>query len=294
LYASGSVWALGTAGVASAFWSDHRPATALPIWTALAPWSSLDSPGHMHEVLAGDFYHEELESVPEQTWSSASFLTTAAEGLLGLGVDGVGRRLRFAPHLPPAWNAVTLRNIRVKDSTLKLDLTCVVGEMTLRIENDGAPLKMSFEPELPLGAKMRSARLGEREIAPSLMQTPQDTHARVEFDVPRGETEVRLEYTGGVAIVPAALRPVVGEASRAMKIVGVGLEDGVYTIEIDRAVAEPSTFELRASWKIDSVQGAKVETLAPSSYGLTVDATPGSAKGLYKRSKVLVTFSEAH
>ena len=73
LYASGSVWALGTAGVASAMWADHRPATALPIWSALVPWSSLDSPGHMHEVLAGDFYHEELESVPEQTWSSAAF-----------------------------------------------------------------------------------------------------------------------------------------------------------------------------------------------------------------------------
>jgi len=65
-YAGGSVWGLGTSGVASTYWSEHRPATALPIWSALIPWSSLDSPGHLHEVLAGDFYHEEVESVPEQ------------------------------------------------------------------------------------------------------------------------------------------------------------------------------------------------------------------------------------
>ena len=293
LYASGSVWALGTAGVASAMWADHRPATALPIWSALVPWSSLDSPGHMHEVLAGDFYHEELESVPEQTWSSASFLTVAAEGLLGLRIDGVARQLRFAPHLPAAWNTVTVRRIRVGDSPLLLDLTRGAGEMVLRIENDGAPLKMSFEPELPLGARMQSARIGERDIAVSLVQQQQDTHARMEFDVPRGETVLRVDYTGGVAIVPAAPRPVVGEASRAMKVVGVSLKDRVYTIEIDRALAEPAYFELRTPWKIASVQGAKVETLAPSSYGLTIDALPGNAKGMYKRGRVLVTFDVA-
>ena len=65
-YAGGSVWGLGTSGVASTYWSEHRPATAFAIWRALVPWSSLDSPGHLHEVLAGDFYHEEVESVPEQ------------------------------------------------------------------------------------------------------------------------------------------------------------------------------------------------------------------------------------
>jgi glycogen debranching enzyme len=284
LYASGSVWALGTAGVASALWADHRPATALPVWSALVPWSSLDSPGHMHEVLAGDFYHEELESVPEQTWSSASFLTTAAEGLLGLRVDGVEREVHFAPHLPASWNAITLRQVRVGDSALLLDLTRSAGEITLRIANDGAPLKMSFEPELPLGAEMRSGRIGERDIAASLVQQPQDTHVRVEFDVPRGETVLRLDYTGGVAIVPVTPRPVIGEASRAMKIVSVSLKDRICTVETDRAVAEPAYFELRTPWKIDSVEGAKVEALAPSSYRLTIDATQ-------KRSKVLVTFA---
>ena len=132
---------------------------------------------------------------------------------------------------------------------------------------------------------MRSARIGEHEIAAGLVQQPQDTHARVEFDVPRGATELRLDYTGGVAIVPVTPRPVIGEASRAMKIVSVSLKDRLYTIEIDRAVAAPADFELRTPWKIDSVQGAKFEALTPSSYRLTIDAT-------HKRSQVLVTLTE--
>ncbi|MGA8028472.1 MAG: hypothetical protein WB992_15110 [Bryobacteraceae bacterium] len=69
-YAHGSVWALGTADVAQAFWAMHRPDVAWQIWRRLIPWSTLDSPGHMDEVLAGDTYHPQTESVPEQTWSS--------------------------------------------------------------------------------------------------------------------------------------------------------------------------------------------------------------------------------
>src|SRR5262249_3906155 len=110
-YASGSVWAIGTAGVADAFWAAHRPATALPVWTSLLPWFSLDSPGHVHETLAGNYFHEEQESVPEQTWSSAAFLTATVHGLLGLRVDGVAHRISFGPHLPPGWNALTARNV---------------------------------------------------------------------------------------------------------------------------------------------------------------------------------------
>ena len=83
-YSSGSVSPVGTARVASAFWSNHRPLTAFPIWSGLLPWGTLDSMGHMHELLTGDFYHQQVESVPEQTWSSAALLSSAVQGLLGL------------------------------------------------------------------------------------------------------------------------------------------------------------------------------------------------------------------
>jgi hypothetical protein len=290
-YAGGSVWGLGTAGVASSYWAEHRPATAFAIWSALVPWSSLDSPGHLHEVLAGDFYHEEVESVPEQTWSSAAFLTASVQGLLGLRVDGVKRQLDFAPHLPAAWDKVTLRRIRVGDSRVTLDVTTVVGKVGLHINNEGAPLRMSFDPELPLGATVRSTRIDEREIAATLVQHSQDSHARVEFDLPRGDTVVSINYSGGVAIVPPTRRPVVGEVSRAMKIVGVSLKDRTYTIEIDHLPAQPARFELRTPWKIVDVQGAKLTALAPASYGLEIAPSAGERKPAHERSKVLVTFA---
>jgi glycogen debranching enzyme len=271
LYASGSVWALGTTAVASAFWTEHRPATAFPIWSALVPWSTLDSPGHMHETLAGDVYHESVESVPEQTWSSASFLSAAVQGLLGLRVDGVARQLQFAPHLPAPWKGVKLRHIRIGNAEISLELTQSDGERTLRISNAGAPVRMSFEPELPLGAKVRSVHINQREIPATLVQHAQDTHAHVAFDL------------------PSTPRPVIGERSRTMKIVSVSLKDRAYTIELDHIASESTRFELRTPWEIESVDGAKLEALAPSSYGFEVEASNGQRE--YRRSKIIVTFA---
>jgi glycogen debranching enzyme len=291
LYASGSVWALATATVASAFWAEHRPTTAFAIWSALVPWSTLDSPGHLHETLAGDFYHEEMESVPEQTWSSAAFLTTAVQGLLGMRVDAARHRLQFAPHLPPQWNKITLRRIRVGASEVTLDLANSAGEMTLHIKNAGTPVRMSFDPELPLGAKLRNAQLDQREIAATVAQHPQDTHAHVEFDLPRGDTVLDIGYSGGVAIVPGNPRPVIGNGSRAVKVVSESLSDRVYTIELDHLAAQSAHIELRTPWKIEDVHGATFEMLTPSSYRLDIDASQNEESGAYRRSKVIVTFA---
>ena len=66
--------------MAEAFWRDHRPETAASTWNSLLPWFRLDSLGYMHEVLAGNLFHPEVESVPEQTWSSAGFLHATGAG----------------------------------------------------------------------------------------------------------------------------------------------------------------------------------------------------------------------
>jgi len=50
-YGKGSVWALGTSSTAATFWQEHRPTIAFAIWSAMRRWNTLDSLGHIHEVL---------------------------------------------------------------------------------------------------------------------------------------------------------------------------------------------------------------------------------------------------
>ncbi len=259
-YASGSVWAIGSADVAAAFWFEHRPATALPIWKSLVPWSSLDSPGHIHETLAGDLYHEEMESVPEQTWSSASFLTATVHGLLGLKVDGVSRRVVFAPHLPADWDSVVVRHIHVANSELTLKMTQRPAEIQLQIENRGAPVTLEFNPQLPLGA-----------TGPGVEQHPQDTHARLDLAVPAGESTHSVRFSGGVCLVAPGPRPLVGESSRGFKLTGMHLRDRTLTLELDRVSADEAHFELRTAWKIAGAHGAD---FTPDGH-FTVKGPPG-------------------
>ena len=291
-YSSGSVWATGTSGMAATFWAEHRPATALPIWRALVPWSSLDSLGHMHEALAGDYYHEELESVPEQTWSSAAFFTAAVKGLLGLEVSGVSNRVTFTPHLPLNWNAITLRNVHVGDSRASINMVQSYGEIRLQMQNEGTPAEVVFDPEIPFGAKLRSAQLDSRSIAATLEQHPQDTHAKVEFTLPHGSALLIINYTGGVTIVPESPQLMIGESSKAIKITGVSLQGQVYTLDFDYLPLADSSFELRTPWTIQDAQGATFEVISPESYRFTVNATAEEKeRHIYQHGKIILTFA---
>jgi len=292
-YASGSVWAVSTSGVASAFWAEHRPATALPIWSALVPWSSLDSLGHMHEALAGDYYHEEVESVPEQTWSSAAFFTASVNGLLGVQVDGVSHRITFAPHLPPKWDAITLHNLRAGSSEIELKMVQSSSEVRLELQNRGAPVEFVFDPEIPLGAKLGAAQLRQQSIPVTLEQNGQDTHAKVGFTVPNGSAVLTIPYTGGVEIITEPADLMIGEPSKAIKITGVSLKGRVYSVDFDYVPSERSSFDVRTPWKIRDAQGASFEDISSNLYRLTISTSPREKQvDAYQHGKVVLTFAD--
>jgi glycogen debranching enzyme len=291
-YSGGSVWATGTAGAADTLWETHRPVSALPIWSALVPWSSLDSLGHMNEALAGDYYHEEMESVPEQTWSSAEFVTATVHGLLGLQVDGVSKSVTFAPHLPPNWNSISLRHVRVGDSEIGISMFQSDKEVRLQMQNDGAPVGVIFDPEIPFGAKLLSAHLESQSVIAALELNPQDTHTKVAFGLPHGSKTLTINYTGGVAIIPDPPYLMIGESSKAIKFTDVSLQGRVYTVKFDYVPSEVSGFEIRSQWIIKNIEGATFLSISPGLYRIDVRAAASDRDShLYQRSSVEVRFA---
>jgi hypothetical protein len=156
-YARGSVWALGTADAITAFYEAGRAATATALWRDLVPWFGLDSPGHMHEVLNGDAFVPERESVPDQTWSSAAFVSSGVRGLLGLHVDASNRRLTFTPRIPADWDSLRVRHIALAGTELGLALRTSSDRVELEIENPGPAMTLTFRPPLQSGVHVRSA-----------------------------------------------------------------------------------------------------------------------------------------
>jgi hypothetical protein len=158
-YARGSVWALGTADAIRAFYEANHADVGTTLWRDLVPWFALDAPGHMHEVLRGDTFAPERESVPDQTWSSASFISSTVRGMLGIRLDGAKRTIRFAPHLPAEWDSLYVRRVDLGGSDVGLALRSSPGFVDLEIENSGPAMTLTFQPTLASGARIRSVEV---------------------------------------------------------------------------------------------------------------------------------------
>jgi glycogen debranching enzyme len=294
-YAKGSVWAVGTAAVASSFWDGHRPNTAFSIWSGLVPWCSLNSLGHMDEVLAGDYYHEQTESVPEQTWSSASFFDSAAHGLMGLQVDGVARQITFAPHLPADWNSAAVRNIQLPNTKIDFVWTRTDNGSSLEAVNHGDPVHLIYSPEIPLGSTLKDAHWNGKPIHPRLEEHAQDAHATVDVELPQGTSHITLSYSGGVSLLLPQVHPRIGDPSLTMKLIGVKLSGSAYTINARVDAAKVSNIQLRTTRKIVGVHGATWNAMSADTYELTVLPADGTSQAAnsYHAAEIVVNFAPA-
>ena len=296
-YASGSVSALASSVVANTFWQQHRPLTAWQIWSSLAPWNTLDAEGHIHEVLAGDFYHPQIESVPEQTWSSAGFLRTAVTGLLGLDIESAKLNVKFSPHLPAQWGCLSVGNIRVGTSVLRLQIQRDLTGIEVHIENTGDPVSFTFDPEVPLGAMIEDAVLTNTSQVRSTIQShternDQDQHAIMSFAAARGSTILRVTYNGGVLVGVHSLPPQIGAETSGIKLGAVHLKDHTLTIDTWVKPGKDQTLTLTSEWHVLSVEGGSISQDTPGSYlvRVVIPQSKSQTSGTYIPSRVVIKF----
>jgi len=280
-YAKGSVSAFGSASVALALWSQHRSVTAQQIWDGLLPWNTLDSEGHIHEVLAGDFYHPEIESVPEQTWSSAGFYSVTVHGLLGLQIDAARHQLTFAPHLPPEWDHATVTNVRVGEAVLKLQLRRFQDGIELSIENSGPAVSVDFRPDVPLGAADVKASLEAAEpnlsrLQASVGRVGQDENVATAFTAEKGTTRCRIRFRGGVQVSVPHPELRIGDGNSGLKVAGLSLHGETLSITAYVKQRGDSLVTVRSGWKLISVTGADVESHEGNVYRIALRASPGA------------------
>jgi hypothetical protein len=282
-YAQGSVWPVATAALADAFWNEQRPVTAFGIWRSLLPLTSVDSFGHMPEVLAGNYYRPQTESVPEQTWSSASFLEAATKGLLGLQVDSIANRVDFAPRIPVTWADVSIQNIHLSGRSISVALHQSAGCMDLRISNPGGPFHLLFSPDLPLGATLLRSLLNHQPVAGKTENYLQQTTANIELDAPHGDSEIELYFAGGISVVAEEIQPQLGNQSEGIRVVGARLNGNTLSIDADVPTDRASHLQLYTGWKLTGDHDIKLQQTSPAMQKLIFPPTPG-ASATYRRA----------
>jgi len=288
-YSKGSVWPVHAASLATTFWSEHRPLTALALWQTIPPLVTLDSLGHIPEVLDGSVYRQQVESVPEQTWSSAGFIDATVHGLLGLEADSVAGRLIFAPRLPSEWSGLSLQNIKLGGASISLMLHRAAGELSLEIDNPGGPFQLEFAPDLPLGSKPISASFNNRPAAAQIESHPQQTIAKTVLTVPHGSSRLRLELSGGISVLVPAPHPQLGDSSTGIYIVDATLDGNSLAIDADAPTDQTSGLVIQTARKLKNTQGAAAESIAPNQFEVTFAAVPNAAS-TYRRAHVTLEF----
>ncbi len=288
-YAAGSVFELNTADTAEAFWRDHRPAIAWPVWSSLLPGLQLDSLGHLPEVLAGDRFRPQVESVPEQTWSSAGLLHSLMHGIFGLEVDAAEHHLTLTPHLDPRWNHVELDHVPVGSASVDVTIEQRWGEVDASLTAQGAFVHLRFAPQIPLGATNVSASVDGRPVPVAVEQHEEDEHAVIEIDLPPGTLHCRILYEDGVRVRVPTTRPVLGAASQALKLTSLRLKGQQLTLDGDVTAASNASLDLETSWKIQSVQGGRIADEHGAWSTLTFTNAPAS-RGAYVHRTMTVKF----
>jgi hypothetical protein len=178
-YATGSVWATSTATAALELWHGDRPDAAWKVWSTLLPWLKLDAMGHIHETLSGSSFRPQIESVPEQTWSSAMFVSSFLQGVLGEQLDAEHHRLTLEPNLPPEWRDLSVQRLRIGETTMDVALRRSDGRIELQVRSEGAPVELTFIPVLPAGARVTLAQMDQHRI----LRTTQSSEERVDIPV---------------------------------------------------------------------------------------------------------------
>ncbi|HEY6447613.1 MAG TPA: hypothetical protein VIY53_14220 [Acidobacteriaceae bacterium] len=292
-YGAGSVSPLLTADNAVAFLRAHRPAIALPIFDSLLPWLQLDSPGHLHELSDGDSFQPQIESVPEQSWSSAGFLHAAIRGLFGLEVDAAQHTLTLAPHLDPRWEHISLAQMPVGPAQVAVTIDQHPGETDAVFTAQSGPVHVVFAPEILLGATNIHALIDGCSAPAILEQHAQDQHARVAFDLPTGSAHIRISYSGGVGVRIPTVMPARGDGSRGLKLTALHLDGSSLTLAADIASADQSSVEIESPWIIADVRGGSATRISPDWYRVTFApaSAPVSPSGsAYSRHSLTVAF----
>lgn len=292
-YASGSVSALHSAEIAAMFWTEDRPEIAWSTWRGIVPWNRLDSLGHIHEVLAGNYYREQTESVPEQTWSSAGLLDSAVRGLLGLNVDGARDRVVFRPHLPADWDHVSVTNIRLPQSLLDFSMRQTIDSVDLDIRDNGVPVALLFQPQIPLGAQFVSANCGGYAAPAERRRFTEDEHIGAQIVVPSGVSHCRFQFTGGVSVILPPHPPHVGDSSTGAKLTQLILNNKTLSLDLDIRPASDNFLFIRTPWKIAGVTGAFIQPMADNLYKLLIDNSDGRS-GRHRPVSVYVIFAQTN
>src|SRR5258708_4069646 len=211
-YHYGSVWPLFTGWASVAEYRYHMAQPGYDNLRANALLALDGSPGHVTEVLSGDYYQPLSTSSPHQIWSAAMVISPMLRGLLGLESIAASHKVVFAPHVPADWTSFAVRNIRTGDATLDLRYGKTQDEIKLDIESTGDS-ELDFSPALSLRAQVVGAEINGHRVPVQIQRNDFDEHPLLRASLIKGKNTIRIIVNNDFGISYSNELPQLGSAS---------------------------------------------------------------------------------
>jgi glycogen debranching enzyme len=260
-YHYGSVWPLFTGWASVAEYRYHRPQAAYDNLRANALLALDGSPGHVTEVLSGDYYQPLSTNSPHQIWSAAMVISPMLRGMFGLQFAAQSHRLTFAQHVPADWRTFALRQVAAGADTVDLQFSRTNDSMTLVAERKGdAEILLDFHPAVSPRAQILGVTLNGRSLPFHLEPHDYDQHLIVDASLGAGTNTFKVRLRDDFAITNVGHLPQLGSTSRGLRVVSEAWSTSRDTLTLEMEGAAGETYGL-AVWgkdQIKSVDGARI------------------------------------
>lgn len=286
-YHHGSVWPLFTGWASLAAYNHGRPHVGHQALMANALLTYQGSPGHVTELLSGDFNAPFGRSSHHQIWSQAMVAAPLVRGLLGVEVEDEGRALRFAPQVPADWDWLAVRGVRAGNSQVSITLERTPAQTRIRVRRQPrpkpgetsspsgqtspppsetptrpAPLRLVIAPAFPLDARVTAATVRGQPVKFDLVREGDVQRAVVTAPTPDGatdDTEIVFTHEAGTDVYPEIETPKAGARSEGLRVLRARAEGGALRLLLEGRAGREYGLRVRTPKRLGAAPGVSVK-----------------------------------
>jgi len=260
-YNNGAVWPFVTGFVIWGQYTYRRPWSGFGLVDALAQLTFDWSRGRHPELLSGRFYRPLDTAVPQQFFATSMLVSPVVTGLLGWQPDAPRHRARLAPQLPPQWEHVRVRNLRVGETALDVQIDQTAGGRTITVTRDGPAIELELLESLPPGIRAHADSAAPSGAAATVSTDARETRLLRTVRLDGTTTTFEATWTGGLAVEPPTVSLEPGQTSQGLRVLDFRLDgaptDGRWALVVEGERGHPYQVRLYGE-PVRSAEGAEI------------------------------------
>jgi glycogen debranching enzyme len=212
--------------------------------------------GRVPEVINGLIYKSSGITL-HQCWSETMVLQPIIEGMLGFSANALNHSAIIAPRIPPDWNTLQVKNLRVGDNLLDLNMKKDAEKVTYILSGNGK-IDVSFRPSFTAGTKIKDVFVNGILCPYKLSESKEYVTISMSLDSGRNY-RIEISIIEGNSALPAFAVPQIGEESKNIHVLDQRRNpDNTLEIDIEGHPGKQSNLDLYLPQGYKLIEGANL------------------------------------